>query len=379
MKIIVLATYTKSLLNFRVPMMRALVEKGWEVVAVGPGDDAYWRPRFEAHGVRWRSIFLNRNGLNPFADLRTCRELKRLFEEEKPDRLFCSQAKAVVYGVPAARKAGVQGVYALISGLGSIFHGKGLKNALVRMVLQRQYRRALRLADGVFFQNEDDRRTFLERSLVAADKTTLIPGSGVDVRKFTPTPLPASPVFLMLTRLLRDKGVVEFLQAARLVKAHCPQSRFLLAGPYDTNPSALKPADLQPCFDDGTVEYLGELEDVRPALAQAAVFVFPSYHEGTPMCVLEALASGRAVVTTDAVGCRETVREGENGFLVPVGTVEPLAATMERFVREPELAARMGAAGRRLAESRFAAEHVNEILFRQMKISPQNTQNTQNF
>lgn len=368
MKLIVLAAYTKSLLNFRVPLMRAFLERGWEVVAAGPGEESEWGPRFAKHGVRFQSIPLSRNGLNPLADGKTYFFLKGFFRKEQPDQLFCSQAKAVVYGVPAARAVGVPGIHALISGLGSVFHGSGLKNALVRTVLEWEYQCALKKADTVFFQNEDDRGTFFRKKLVDPAKTVMIHGSGVDVAKFIPTPFPEKTTFTIVTRVLRDKGVCEFLEAARILKSRHPECRFVLAGPYDTNPSALSPKDIQPYLDDHTVDYLGELEDVRPALADSTVFVFPSYHEGTPMCVLEAMACGRPVVTTDASGCRETVREGENGYLVPVKNVESLVAAMERFLKDPSLCQSMGAASRKFAETIFASEHVNAAIMGAMGV-----------
>lgn len=367
MKLIVLATYSKSLMTFRLPLMRSFVARGWEVVAVGPDSEEEWGGRFGAFGIRYRSVFLQRTGLNPFADMRTRRELRRLFLEESPDRLFCSQAKAVVYGVPAAKDAGVAGVYALISGLGSVFRGHGLKNALVRMVLKRGYRRALALADGVFFQNDDDRDVFVGLGLVKPEKVSMIPGSGVDIVRFTPSPLPSGMVFLMVARLLRDKGVLEYLQACRGLRAAYPSCRCLLVGPYDTNPSAIRPGDLAPYIEDGSVEYFGERDDVRPFLARSSVFVLPSYHEGTPMSVLEALSCGRAVITTDAPGCRETVVDGLNGFMIPTRDAASLRAAMERFVLAPGLAQKMGISSRGIAESRFASDIVNELVYDKLK------------
>ncbi|MGN0866693.1 MAG: glycosyltransferase family 4 protein [Oligosphaeraceae bacterium] len=361
-KLIVLAAYTRSLLTFRLPLMRAFLARGWEVVALGPGEEGEWAPRFSRHGVRFRSVPLERNGLNPFADWRTCRALERIFREEAPELLFCTQAKAVVYGLPAARKAGIPRRFALVAGLGSIFRGTGLKNALLRRLLSLQYRRALKHAQGVLFQNPDDRDTFLNLRLVAPEKVSMIPGSGVDLERFLPLPLPQEPVFLLVARLLKDKGIREYLLAARAVKQRLPQCRFLLAGPFDSNPTALTPGELRPFQEDGTVEYLGELEDVRPAHAQASVFVLPSYHEGTPMSVLEAMACGRPVVTTDAPGCRETVVPGGNGLLVPPRQVPPLQDALETLAREPALRRRMGEESLRLARERFSATIVTGML-----------------
>lgn len=365
-KLVIFAAHTKSLLNFRLPLARAYLSRGWEVVAVGPGGEGEWSPRFAAHGIRFRPVPLDRNGLNPLSDWRLRRALLRLFREERPQLLFCSQAKAVVYGLPAAAEAGVPGRYALISGLGSIFRGRGLKNAVLRAGLSWKYARALKHARRVFFQNTDDSGVFLEHHLVSPEQVRWIPGSGVDTEKFQTLPLPGEPVFLLVARLLKDKGVREYLQAARALRRKNPRCRFLLAGPFDTNPTALSPGELKPFQEDGTVEYLGELEDVRPAHARASVFVLPSYHEGTPMSTLEAMACGRAVVTTDAPGCRETVRPGENGLVVPPRDATALQNAMETLADSPGLRVSMGARSRRLAEEVFSAERVTALLVAEM-------------
>ncbi len=361
-KLVVLAAYTRSLITFRLPLMKAFLAKGWEVVALGPGEEAEWAPRFAPHGVRFRSVPLERNGLNPFADWKTCRALEHIFREEAPELLFCTQAKAVVYGLPAAHRAGIPRRFALVAGLGSIFRGTGLKNALLRRVLSFQYRRALKHAQGVLFQNPDDRNTFLALGLVPPEKIHMIPGSGVDLERFTPLPLPQQPVFLLVARLLKDKGIREYLLAAREVKRTLPQCRFLLVGPFDSNPTALTPQELRPFQEEGTVEYWGEQEDVRPALAQASVFVLPSYHEGTPMSVLEAMACGRPVITTNAPGCRETVVPEKNGLLVPPRKVSPLQKAMETLAQDPERRQRMGQESLRLARERFSATLVTGML-----------------
>ena len=368
MKVIVLASYTKSLLNFRAPLIHEMQARGCDVLAVGAESEAEWGSRFAANGIRYRSIPLKRNGLNPFEDLRAMKALKQLFLEEKPDKLFCSQAKAVVYGIPAARATGVSGVYALISGLGSIFHGSGLKNQLIQFILRQQYKFALAKADTVFFQNEDDRGIFLKGHIVPKEKTLLIHGSGVDIHRFAPTPFPETLTFIIVARILRDKGVSEYMEAARRLKSRYPQCRFLLVGPYDTNPSSLGPDDVMPYVNEGSIEYLGEMENVLAALADSSVFVLPSYHEGTPMSTLEAMACGRPIVTTDAPGCRETVRDNANGFLVPVKDIDNLALAMGKFIHDPSLCTTMGAESRKLAENVFASEHVNEAILSVMGI-----------
>lgn len=231
-----------------------------------------------------------------------------------------------------------------------------------------EYKIALKNSKAVMFQNRDDLSAFVREGIVRKDKCRIINGSGVDVEKFTVMPVPEEPAFLMITRLIRDKGAGEYLDACRLIKKKNPAVRCLLVGPYDTNPSAVTPAELQNYIDDGSVEYFGEQEDVRPFIEQASVFVLPSYHEGTPKTVLESMACGRAIITTDAPGCRETVTDGVNGFLVPVRDAGAVAEKMLQFIDNPELAVRMGLRGRKLAEEKYDVNKVNESIMEIMNI-----------
>ena len=359
-KILVLSSHTKSLFWFRMDMMRSFLAHGYAVVAVGSEPEEEWREKFQKENIRYKSIPVSRNGLNPFGDLKTYHAIKQVVEDEKPDKIFCYQAKTVIYGTIAAHRTGIKEVYPLIAGLGSIFRGRGFKNAIVRQILKREYQVALRFAKRIMFQNHDDLDCFVQEKIVRREQTAIINGSGVDTKHFTPSPFPEQMTFLMISRLIRDKGVFEYLETARDVRKSHRDVRFLLVGPYDTNPSALHPEELQQFIADGSVEYLGELSDVRPALAQATVYVLPSYHEGTPKTVLEAMACGRPVITTDAPGCRETVQDGVNGYLVTPKDVASLVDAMNRMLAasSQELAS-LGAASRRLAEEKYDVEIVN--------------------
>ena len=306
-KLLRISTVPTSLNTFCKGLLQELSQDGYEVVAVGSEPQDEWQNKFQKENIRYKSIPVSRNGLNPLSDLKTYKAIKQLFVEEKPDKIFCYQAKTVIYGAIAAHYLGITEVYPLIAGLGSIFRGGGLKNAIVRQIMKREYQYALQFAKKVMFQNHDDLDCFLKEHIVRKENTAIINGSGVNTQYFTPTPFPEQMTFLMISRLIRDKGVFEYLEAARAVKQKNKDVRFLLAGPYDTNPSALKPEELQEFISDGSIEYLGELTDVRPAYVQASVYVLPSYHEGTPKTVLEAMACGRPIITTDAPGCRETM------------------------------------------------------------------------
>jgi glycosyltransferase involved in cell wall biosynthesis len=224
----------------------------------------------------------------------------------------------------------------------------------------------------VFFQNPDDLALFQERGILQPHTPVcVVNGSGVDVASFAVRPLPAAALagavrFLFIGRLLGDKGVREYAQAARLLKRSHPQVQCALVGWIDSNPNAISQAELDGWVADGSIEFLGRLADVRPAIEACSVYVLPSYREGTPRTVLEAMAMGRAVITTDAPGCRETVVDGDNGFLVPVHSVDALAEAMARFITDPTLAARMGQRGRQLAEEKYDVHKVNAVMLKEM-------------
>lgn len=369
MRVAILSSFTKSLLWFRTDLMEDLVAAGHEVFALGSDDDPRYVREFASRGVTYRSFSVSRNGLSPFEDMRTYRDLTILMREIAPDKVFTYQAKTIVYGVPAARRAGISEVYPLVAGLGSLFRGRGVKNRLLAWILGVQYRYAFHLSRKVFFQNSDDSSLLVSRRLLAEEQIVMLNGSGVNVERFQVVPQPDAPAFLFVGRLIRDKGVVEYLEACRRIKLTHPGVRCLLLGPYDSNPSSLGPAEILPYVQSGDVEYLGELEDVRPALAQCSVFVLPSYHEGTPKSVLEAMACGRAIITTDAPGCRETVTDGHNGLLVAVGQVDPLVQAMEFFIDSHGRSEEMGAASRLVAEEKYDVHKVNQVIMQTMGLT----------
>lgn len=366
MKIAVLSSYTTSLFWFRIDMMRSFLAAGHEVLAVGEGAEEEWAEKFRALGIRYRAIPVQRNGTNPMRDLTTARALYALLKEEKPDKIFAYQAKTVIYGGIAASMLGIRDFYPLIAGVGSVFLGDGLKTKLVRKVLVAEYKLGLKNAPKVFFQNRDDLAVFAAHGILPREKAVMLHGSGVNVQTMTPAPLPEAPGFLCISRLIRDKGVGEYLEAARKLHSRRPGVKCVLVGPYDTNPSAIRPEELQPYLDDGSIVYVGAQKDVQPWLHACTCYVLPSYHEGTPKTVLEAMACGRPTITTDAPGCRETVTDGVNGYLVPVKDVDAIVSAMEKILDDPSGTAEMAAAARRIAEEKYDVNKVNLTIRRTM-------------
>lgn len=365
-RIAVITTYARSLARFRARLMGSWLERGIEVFALAPDYTAKEEEEMRALGVRPIPIPMSRAGLSPMEDLATLRALARVLAEIRADATFSYFAKAVAYGTLAARRAGVPRRFCLVSGRGTALApaggGRAFGERIAYHVALSLYRRAFRLADKVFFQNADDLAFFVSRRAVAADRAVLVAGSGVDLETFSASPPPTSPVtFLMMARLIEEKGVREFIDAGRIVRGQDPSVRLVLLGDIDENPRSLRREEIEAAVREGVIEWPGEVHDVRPWLQEASVFVLPSYYgEGVPRSILEAMACGRPVITTRMPGCRDTVEEEVNGMLVPPRDVAALARAMEQFRADPASIVRMGSASRRLAEDRFDVNAVND-------------------
>lgn len=364
MNVVVAGNIAQSLVNFRGPMLKEMVDRGHSVVAVGPESDSHFAKKLNDLGVRYRVVPLKRASMNPFYDLRYLLALRSLLMEEEADVFLGYTIKPATYGNLAARFAGVPTRSALITGLGYAFGVGNVKQLLVGKLIGLLYRLSLKGVKVVFFQNPDDKEEFLSRGYVREVNARVVSGSGVDLSHFEPSEVPPPPpVFLLIARLIREKGVGLFVDAARTLKPRYPEARFQLLGPFDDNPTAISRSEVEYWEKEGVVEYLGETADVRPYLEAASVFVLPSYYrEGTPRTALEALAIGRAIVTTDTPGCRETVIPDENGFLIQPRTTAPLVEGMERFCIDPQLAVTMGARSLKLATERYDVRIINAAI-----------------
>ncbi|MFT4300617.1 MAG: glycosyltransferase family 4 protein [Desulfovibrio sp.] len=378
MKIIVLGNQARSMSNFWSVLVRHMFRAGHEVICCTPPGDAGAEAILATQGARLLHYPLDRKGLNPLHDLRTTGALLRIFKEEKPDLLFASTIKPVIYGCIAARVAGVPHVYATITGLGYAFEADSFFKKCVNRLSALLYRTALSGAEGVFFQNEDDVNVFRQAGILGSRARILrARGTGVDTSRFAPTPLPGlteggtlsePPVFLLVARLLEAKGIEEYAQAAHELKARHPKARFLLLGPEEQGLGSISLEQIRQWQEQGGIEYLGETRDVRPYISAAHVMVLPSWREGTPTSIMEGMSMGRAAVVTDAPGCREVVREGYNGYLVPLRDPKALAAALESLILRPELMISMGAAGRQMALSDFDAEKVAAHILEDMHV-----------
>jgi glycosyltransferase involved in cell wall biosynthesis len=373
-RIVVLGSYAPALINFRGPLLQAMRANGHSVLALAPERDEIVAKSLKDMGVEFGTVPMARATIAPLTDLRTILALYRVLRAEKPDIFLAYNVKPVIYGGLAARLAGVPHRFAMIEGLGFVFTDDGTVSRtreIMRTLCSALYRMAVGGADAVIVLNPDDGKELKTRCIVRPGQPLIeVGGTGIDLAYYAEAPLPSGPpVFLLIARLLRHKGLVEYVEAARRLRAKHPGVRVQLLGPLDSNPSGISRGELDAWVGESTIEYLGETDDVRRYLAASTAYVLPSYREGIPRTVLEAMATGRAIITTDSPGCRETVIPGENGFLVPVRDPTALASAMERFVLDPSLASRMGRRSREMAEARFDVHRVNDALLTTMRLA----------
>jgi len=353
-KIIICANTTWNLVNFRSGLILSFLEKGFDVVAVAP-EDGYC-DRLERLGCSYVPMIIDNKGTHPVHDFQLMLGFLKILLRERPDALLAYTVKPNVYASLAAIMAGVP-VINNISGLGTAFIRGGWMAGLVSLL----YRVGLSRSRCVFFQNDDDRTLFLEKGLVNRSQTDFLPGSGIDLEYFDSIKYPSvirkdnEFVFLMVARLLWDKGVREYVEAARIVMKRNPEIRFELLGFLDVkNQTAVPREDVEAWVQEGIIEYLGTSDDVRPFLAAADCVVLPSYREGTPRSLLEAAAMAKPLIATDVPGCREVVTDGVNGYLCAVRNSNDLADRMLKLIALPSgLRLQMGCQSRNIAETRF--------------------------
>lgn len=362
--IALVSSKSSSLTNFRGPLIDAFIAAGHRVVGFGPEVEPDTIAALAERGAAFDHWPLARAGLNPAPDARSVAVLTAKFRRLRPDVVLSYTMKPTVYGSFAARAAGVPRIASMVTGLGFAFQAVSLTSRLAAFPATALLRAAFRFNDRVLVYNDDILREFSARHIFASpEQIVRVPGSGVDTDHYGAQPPVLEPVtFTLIARLLEPKGIREWVEAARRVRARHPDARFVLVGDYDPNPSGLKPAEVEAWARQGVIEYLGPVRDVRPVLSRTSVYVLPSWAEGVPRTVLEAMSMGRPIVTTDAPGCRDTVEEGVNGYKVPLRDASALAAAMERFIAEPERIVSMGAASRRLVLERWDVRVVNRIV-----------------
>ncbi len=367
MKIIFFAITDGYLYNFRLDLACFLRENGAVVVMMSPPGE--YGAQIETAGFRWISLPMERRSLNPFSEVRLLRYICSIYKKEQPDVVHNFTIKSVIYGALAAQAAGIQNRIHAVTGLGHVFISQSLRARILRPLVKGLLRQAL-LGKGsrLILQNPDDRSLFFQHKLVHPERIHLIRGSGVDTERFAPVRRRRAHKgrgkfrVLLAARLLWEKGIREYVEAAELLAHRSDELEFLLAGAADPgNPSAVPEQDIRRWQESGRLTVLGHVENMQQLMSEVDLMVLPSWREGTPRGLLEAASMALPIITTDAPGCREIVENGKNGFLVPIGDAVALAEKIEYLLENPEICLRFGTAGR----EKVCKEFDQEIVFRQ--------------
>jgi glycosyltransferase involved in cell wall biosynthesis len=360
-KILYFVTEDWYFCSHRLPLALAAYEAGYEVLVatrVNQHGDL-----IRSHGLQLIPIVLSRRSRNPLKELSVIWHLLRIYKKNKPDIVHHVALKPVLYGSIAAQLTGVPTVVNALAGLGFLFISKRLQALILRPLVETAFRLLLnRARSKVIFQNPDDMGLLVGRGVLAKERAILIRGSGVDTKTFTYTPEPmGTPLVILASRMLWDKGVGEFVDAARLLKSQGLVARFALVGEGDPeNPASISQNQLALWHDDGIIEWWGRQENMPEIISNAHIVCLPSYREGLPKVLIEAAACGRPIVATDVPGCREIVRHNENGLLVPAKDPQALAVALKRLLNDAELRESMGKRGRAMVEAEFSTEYVVE-------------------
>ena len=367
-KFVLISPKNRSAYNFRGDLIKDIQAKGYDVVVTGPNKEGV--DRIEALGAKFIEVPVDKNGTNPLADIGYCLKLRKILKREKADAILGYTIKPVIYGSIAGWLAGVKNRTAMVTGAGYLFASKSFKAKIIRGISFMLYRLGLCAAHKVIFQNIDDLDEFVEHKLVKREKCHVVNGSGVNMSKYTPAPYPEKPSFFFLGRLVHSKGGLDFARAAKIVKAQHPEARFMILGKLEKNlPDAIKEEELMPYVNDGTMELFPETDNIPQYYAMTSVFVLPTaYREGTPRVILEAMASARAIITTNTPGCKETLVEGENGYFVPIHEPHVLADKMMIFVNNPRRIEECGRKSFEICKNKYEVSIINRNMLEIMCI-----------
>lgn len=368
MKIALIGTTAGCVLGFRVDLIKSLIAEGHEVYAFALDYDAESAKKVEAIGAIPIPYKFNRSGLNPINDVLNTYKLSRQLRQIRVDISFCYFSKPVIFGTLASVIAGVKRRMAMLEGLGYVFtnqpEGEAARTQFLKKIQIFLYRLSFPFLERIIFLNHDDPIDLIEKNRLHVKRISVLGGIGLNLNSYPFSVPPVSPIsFIFIGRLLKEKGVHDYLSAAKLVKQNYPDTVFYLLGGVDTeNPGAISPDNINQLVNEGVITYPGHVNNVSEWLSNASVFVLPSYREGIPRSTQEAMAIGRPIITTDVPGCRETVIDGRNGFLVPPWSPSELAEKMIFFIKNPEKIREMGIESYQIAHHHFDANKVNEKL-----------------
>lgn len=364
MKIAIVLNTSWNIYNFRMGLVRSFLQQGHDVYTIAPRD-RYSR-LLEEQGCHYVEVRMDSRGANPLKDMALIGELYRIYKRVRPDVILHFTIKPNIYGSIAARLVNIP-VINNVCGLGTIF----LNNNLVSLIAILMYRFSFRFPRNIFFQNEDDMKLFIDKGLVRKNRSSLLPGSGIDLQRFRPVGKKINEkfTFLLISRLIHDKGVLEYVEAARLLKEKGLTASFQVLGPKDPHHKRGIPLDIiEDWIRSGTIDYLGTTDDIASSISQADCIALPSYREGAPRSLLEAASMGRPLIASDVPGCRQVVSDRENGFLCKPRDARDLADKMFEMANlTPEALNTMGRKGRQMMEEKFDEKIVIEEYHKKIK------------
>ena len=352
-KILLICVSSQSVINFRKKLISSLQQENFDVTVVA--FDNKYETSITELGVKFYCVEDNNRSTNPLKILSLKKKYKNIIEEVQPDYVVTFMLKPNIFGVLAAHDKGITNVFSMVEGAGDVFINDSLKWKAIRFVVCRMYKNAFKHSKTVFFLNNDDKEEFEKRGLVKSEQCTIVHGVGVDLDRFAYKPLKNYKNFLMIARMLKTKGVFEYCECARMVKKKYPDAVFDYLGAEGT----VTLADIQEYIDDGSINYLGTTADVRPYIAECTAHILPSYREGLGLVNVEAGAVGRASITGNTIGTKDTVIDGYNGFLIPIQNAEAIAEKVIWMIENPEQAEQMGKNSRKLVEERFDQNVIN--------------------
>lgn len=366
-KILMICSKAKAHINFRGDLTKLIIEKGYDVTLIVPHD--LYKKQLEDMGIKVIVMPYNKNSVSIKDNIRTIKEIEKIVEDEKPDKIFAYTIKPIILGSLAAKKCKINEMYSMVTGLGHIYSDNSFKTKIIRFICGIGYRYAFKYNKKVIFQNIDDINEVVKRHYIKREKCELVNGSGVNMEKFKRTPLPKKNVFLMVSRVLKEKGVIEYFEAAKIMKEKYKNVHFMFVGEIDKTNYAVDVSKLQEYVNEGIVELIPETDDVASYMKKCRYFVLPTYYrEGVPRVNLEALSMGRPIITTFMPGCKETVIDGKNGYFVKTKDVDDLVKKMELLISNPKEVEMMSDESYKLCKKKFDVNIINSKMLKIMGI-----------
>lgn len=375
MNVLIIASTPSSIIDFRGKLIKEFTDNGFVVHIVAPfskeSDAELMNKLIDEYGVYLHYSKLDKAKINLLTDLLYLYKLTTIIKSIRPKFVFLYTLKPVIYGSIASFIAGVPRCFSMLSGLGFLFidNTNNFFKKLLKKLGQFMLRISLSFNTKIFFQNNDDKEELLKKKIISNHETVLINGSGVDLNYYKFSKLPEDPVFLLIARMIKSKGIYEYIEAIKILKKEFPNLKFMLLGGVEDNVDSINIMEIRRWVDDGLIEYTGQVDDVRPYIKECSIYVLPSYREGTPRSVLEAMSMGRPIITTDAPGCRDTVIDGVTGYLVKVKDSQNLALIMRKLILDLKMRSLMGKQARRYAEEKYDDIKVSKKIVEEIKIT----------